>query len=567
MVIGIDGADPALIERWTGEGRLPTFARLMKEGAFGHLKSVHNMRSASAWTSFATGKNPGAHGIFDFWHRIPGSYGIRFVNRLSRSGKALWDYVCQFGGKCIVINVPMTYPADDIDGVMICGMDAPGMDSEGFCHPPQIINEVLTATGGYILEPGVTSLCMAGKFAEALELSLRAVDLRFKAACHLMQSHPWDLLVLVFRETDPIQHTFWKFMDSSHPDHDAELARRWGDAICQVYEQIDSRVGALLDLADEDVRFFLLSDHGFGVNQGGNEHLPAWLEAVGYMQFHDSREGKGFGSLRSVVEPLIVHGASFLVEQVHRRTSRPMKERLTRWFPGLREKVHGQLSLRGVDWSRTRAFADGARENIWVNLKGREPQGIVNPGEEFEKVVTFLQTELMAAKEARSGKPVAKAVVRGSEVYHGPHLEQAADLIVEWNDDVVITGIVSPNSLPHRSRSSRRVSYMPGEEARFISGYHRPFGIFMAGGAGIRSGVRLSGAEIIDIAPTVLHAMGLPVPDDMEGQVLRGLFGAEESAPESLHVAPPTDDAEEESAYSEEDAAQIARRLQGLGYL
>ncbi|OIO94443.1 MAG: hypothetical protein AUJ92_10170 [Armatimonadetes bacterium CG2_30_59_28] len=567
VVIGIDGATFDLINGWVDEGKLPTLGRLMAEGVHGNLKSVHNMRSASAWTSFATGKNPGSHGIFDFWHRVPGSYGIRFVNRRTRSGKALWDHVCHAGGKSIVINVPMTYPADSIDGVMVCGMDAPGIDSEGFCHPPEVIQQIIDAAGGYIIEPGVTSLCMSGKYAEAVDLTLKAVDLRFKAASYLMDSYPWDLLVVVFRETDPIQHSFWKFMDTAHPEHHPELAVQWGDAILRVYQQIDTRVGELLDNIGSETPFFIMSDHGFGANQGGNEHLPAWLEGLGHLRFKSPGDGKRFSRLRELMEPVIVHGASFIVEQVHRRTSRPMKERLTRRFPVLREKLQAQLSLRGIDWSQTRAFADGARENIRINLRGREPEGIVEPGEEYENLLEFLRSELMSATDVSSGTAVAQSVLRGSDVYSGEHLEQAADLIVEWRDDVFVSGIASPGTRSEMVCAGRKVSYMPGEESRFISGYHRPFGIFISGGRGIKRGIEVHGASIVDIAPTVLHAMGLPVPEDMEGRVLTEILEGGATVTKRVSAPDPGLLVDDDDVYSDEDSEKIAERLRGLGYL
>lgn len=568
-VIGLDGATFDLIKPWIAAGKLPTFSRLLQQGSHAPLKSVVNMRSASAWTSFATGKNPGKHGIFDFWHRIPGSYGIRFINGTARSGKAFWDYVSDAGGKVTVINVPMTYPAKPLNGIMIAGMDAPGLDSAEFCYPETVIQELLQKNGGYVIEPGVTSLCIAGRFDEAAEATKESANLRYEAARHLMASYPWDLFVVVFRELDPIQHTFWKFMDASHPEHDPALAAKYGEVIFDVYRHVDGLVGQLLEGLDPTIPTFFLSDHGFGANQRGNELLPGWLEGIGMMRFSSAGGKKRFNAISAKLQPLVIHGLSFLFDQVHRRTSRRTKERLARWFPGLRERVQTHLSLGGIDWSQTRAFADGARENIWVNLKGREPEGIIEPGTEYEQLIAELREELLQARDGVTGALVVESVFRGREVYQGHRLEQAADIIVQWKDDVVISSIVSPHTDPGKATPGRRVCYVPGEESRYISGYHRPHGVFMAVGENVRRNQELPEADILDLAPTILHTMGLPIPDDMDGRVLTEVFVDPGATAATLSVAASDESMPEdtEDTYSAEDQEKITERLKGLGYL
>ncbi|MBI3921399.1 MAG: alkaline phosphatase family protein [Armatimonadetes bacterium] len=575
VIIGVDGATFDLIKPWVAEGKLPTFARMLREGTHAPLRSVISQRSAAAWTSFATGKNPGKHGIYDFWHRVPHSYAIRFINGSARIGKAVWDYVSDECGRAIVMNVPMTYPAKPVNGILISGMDAPGIDSASFSYPPEAIDELLKANGGYVIEPGVTSLCIAGKYGEAISAMKQAAELRYLAARHLMENHPWDLFIVVFRETDPIQHTFWKFMDSTHPDHDPELAALYGEAIFEVYDQLDRLIGQLIDKVPSGVPVLVLSDHGFGINQGGNEHLPAWLEGRGLMRFTTAEAGRRFGQFGGFLQTLVVHGISALFDQVHRRTSRKTKERLSRWFPQVREKVQAHLTLGGVDWSTTLAFADGARENIWINLKGREPEGIVEPGEDYDALVSRIAKELLVMTDIKTGEPVVEAVHRGTEVYHGDYLDQAADLIIQWKEHTVISGLASPDEDPKGRRSHRRVCYLPGEEARHISGYHRLHGILIAVGEGIKRGTHVPEAEIVDIAPTILHMMGLGVPEDMDGRILteilldetqavtvrRGTNGIAEAGAE------PALTQGEEEVYSEEDAAKIAERLKGLGYL
>ena len=163
LIIGLDGATFDLIRPWAAAGKLPNIARLMETGVSAPLRSVPNQNSAPAWSSYATGKNPGKHGIFYFDERIEGTYNKRYLNGGFRQGESWWMIASRYGKVVGVINVPMSFPAEPVKGVMLAGLDAPSVDSPGFGYPPELMRELQTNVGEYTIEPGLPSYMKMGR--------------------------------------------------------------------------------------------------------------------------------------------------------------------------------------------------------------------------------------------------------------------------------------------------------------------------------------------------------------------------------------------------------------------
>jgi predicted AlkP superfamily phosphohydrolase/phosphomutase len=563
LVIGLDGATFDLIKPWVAEGRLPTIGGLIEEGVHGNLRSVPNMNSAPAWSSFATGTNPGKHGIFYFDERVPNTYGKRYLNSSHRVGKSFWKLLSDEGRKVCVINVPMTFPAEELNGVMLAGLDSPSVRSEGFAYPPSILDELSAEVGDYTIEPGIPGYMKAGKKDQALVRLFEAVEKRQAYARHLLAKYPWQLFVVVFTATDAVQHFFWKEMDTRHPQHDPEEARAYGDAILKVYERMDQVVQTLVEEANPSITI-VMSDHGGGFNQRGAEYLNLWLSRKGLLSLGAHRNDRSVRrSLLSGVRSFSARQVGFAYRQLDKRLSREAKLRLVGLFPGVREQVESALCFRGIDWSGTRAYSDGARDEIWINLKGREPQGTVDPGQEYEKLRTYLIDELMACRDIRTGRRVVEGAFRREEIYSGNRVERAPDISIRWGTDFVISGLTTGED----DQSLTDAEALP---APLNNGGHRMNGILIMQGEDVRSGAELSGAEIVDIAPTVLFLSGAEIPAEMDGKVLTEALDASYlNSHEIKTLRPPPDVVEDSSSedYSVEDAKVIEDRLKGMGYL
>ncbi|MEW6585278.1 MAG: alkaline phosphatase family protein [Nitrospirota bacterium] len=542
IVIGIDGGTPDIMLSLMDQGMLPNFEAIRRRGAFGELLSVPNQRSAAAWSSFITGTNPGRHGIFEFYERIPGSHSVRFTRASQRNGISFWKYLSDRGKTVISINVPMSYPAEEISGCVISGLDAPGKQSSGFTYPPDLLSDIEAAVGPYVQEPGVTSLVIAGQIGEALDKIIYSVRQRGKAVRYLMGRYNWDTAIAVFRETDPVQHCFWKYLD----DDGAEFK----DAVFKVYQEIDLEVGRILTEAGPDARVLVLSDHGFGPRQHGNGCLNQWLGEAGFLKMTNGRKG--------ISIPGILRKAYHLLEK---NLSRRMKERLFGMFPGVISRVHSRVFFGSIDWEGTLAYSDNIMPVVWINSDAKG--GSMSPEKYREAVSAVKEALLNMCCEGKTGKKVVEWVKHRDEIYSGPGVSKAPDLLIKWKESEVITGLrFGEHGSPIRPR------YPTGEFA-VISGDHRPMGVFMASGDGIRQNVVLTGLTIVDVTATAVYLSDLPVPEFMEGSVPASLF--EESFLSSHRIGLEKWDSHADTAdlpaYSPQEEEDLKNRLRGLGYL
>lgn len=532
IVIGLDGGTFRLLQPWAREGRLPTLARIMEEGTWGTLRTTVRPESSVAWTSFMTGVNPGKHGIFGFarWKGRGYSYGINDSRNIG--APTLWHILSEQGKRVGVLNVPMTYPPSPVKGFLVSGMMTPSLQSP-FTFPDDLAQRLLASVGDYVI-----SVDGLGRSAEELLARLNYCTQRRKEALlYLMEEYEWDLLVAVFIAPDRIQHFLWAEMDPHHPRHDPQ-ADDLSEDILKCYAQLDEIIGSLLDVVDDRTLLFIVSDHGFnGFHKMVN--LNAWLEAQNLLAFRSRLKGRAapiFFRLRSLPGLRRIKGALPLVGRADLSRS---------FLPSLEDSV---------DWAETKAFFS-PEGGIRINLKNREPQGIVEAGSEYEALRGEITEGLLNLRDSETGFPVIDSVYRREDLYRGPYLECAPDLIAEpLRHEEDPGGNFALSSAPIGPLFDAQTPY---------TGNHTLDGIFLAWGKGLRHGP-LQGVQIIDLAPTILHALGLSIPRHMDGEVL-DIFEGKERDPHYVEDFTPL--GEKESAISPEDEETIRRRLAGLGYL
>jgi predicted AlkP superfamily phosphohydrolase/phosphomutase len=543
FVIGLDGATFDLIRPWAASGQLPTFKKLMDRGAWSELRSTVPPVTASAWSSFMTGKNPGAHGLFDFMQRRENSYDLAPVSVRDRDGRAVWDLIGDAGGKVIVMNVPVTWPPQQVSGLLVTGMLTP-RGADNYTYPQELADELREHVGEYIVySDEVYSKGRGEIFLQALRHS---AEQRVKAAEYLLGKYPWDFFMLVFPETDTVSHGLWAAHDPSHHEHDPAEAAKFSDGILSIYKLLDSHIARLIEKLDANTTVILMSDHGHGPVRNFL-YVNNYLAQRGFLKFNPGigtsvkRTAFRFGlTPRTIYRLLLAIGLGKLRRTLDKR--RGGRGLLKRFF----------LSFADVDWSRTRAYSIGYIGEVHINLRGREPQGIVEPGEDYEKTRDQVIADLCALK-LPDGQPLVEHIWKKEEIYRGAHLAEAPDvLFLPRNLETIAFG-------DFEFGSNKIV-----EPSYGVSSSHRMNGIFIASGGGIKPAGEFSGAQLIDLAPTVLHAMGLPVPTDMDGRVLT----------EALADARPVEysgtsesGAQATDGYSEEEEAQVIERLQDLGYI
>ncbi|MGB9715793.1 MAG: alkaline phosphatase family protein [Thermodesulfovibrionales bacterium] len=558
LVIGLDGATFDLIDPWVEEGKLPVLAECIKGGTRSNLLSTPLSNSAQAWSSFITGKNPGKHGIYDFFETREDSYGVRFLNASYRKGKSLWRLISDADKKVGVMNVPMTYPAEAVNGVFLSGLDSPGIDSN-FAYPKGLMEEIYKNVGGYILEPGIWGYIRRGRPDIALQKLLEMVKIRTSTARYLMKSRDWDLFMVVYTATDKVQHHFWKYIDPTRPEYQSNLP--YSNAILQVYQEIDKSIQILLENA-VDASVIIMSDHGAGPSTRRTMYINRWLNKEGFLHYKDS--DKVSSRLGQIKYSLLEQTSNEIKKLLPRKT----KEFIIRMFPGIRDKADSVLLLPGIDWSKTKAYSRENHPAIFINTEGREFIGIVKPGKEYEEVRDEIIGRLKNLHCPETGLPIVGEVFKREDIYHGPEAFKAPDIVFQWNRFLYVHRPSKMGKNKDFLEILDERSLLSSENTIRPSGIHRDNGIFIAYGKHFERNKVIEGAQIYDIAPTVLYLLGIPIPDDMDGRVIEDAFNKEylKENPIKKGFTISTEEMIPKS-FDQEETSAIKDRLKGLGYI
>ena len=539
LVIGLDGGTFAIADPLLESGRLPNLRRLIDSGVRGNLLSTRPPLTPVAWGAFMTGCGPGKHGTFAFVRVRPEDYGVEFLNGSHLRVPTIWELVSRQGLRCGAHNVPWTYPPRPVNGFMLSGLDAPGFDGD-IAYPRGLFERVVSANGPYFEKfvPPATVAADVGRLG-------RQVAQSGNVARWLLQAEPVDVFMTVFSTTDHVQHNFWQ-------------ARRQGprgavveDVIEYTYERIDEEIGRLLDAhADADTTVLVVSDHGAGPCRGAI-NLDRWFEANGWLSFRSYRVGVLDRLRRAAL------GAA-------RRLSSPaLRARLQRHAPAARERLASARMVEGIDWSQTRAYTWSDYGNVQLNVRGRQGLGVVDADGEYAAVREELRAALLELRHPSDDRPIIESVCTAEELYRGPHVGTAPDLLVETRDyEYEIITHLTPGGPVGASHDGEL--FPPA----LRGGTHRAEGMLIASGPGIRAGAQIGDTPLENMAPTILHLLGLPVPGYMDGVVAEELLTAEalsRGAPTYLDEALP--DVAGDAPYSEDEAEAVEQHLRDLGYV
>lgn len=563
VVIGLDAATWTLIKPWMAEGSLPNLAKLMQAGVYGPLESVRPPITPPAWTAFMTGKNPGKHGIFNFIETERGGYDMTYSSAASRRSPTMWKVLNDAGFTVGTMNIPFTYPPEKLNGFQIGGLGTPTEDSP-FIHPPELHKELLNYLGRIELDLRWLGAMSTDERRFQVLKEMERHDRQWaKAALYLLENHPQDVMMFVFMSIDTVQHYFWQHMDKNHFIHDPKLAPKFGDAVRKVYERLDAATGEIIARLPAETSVFVVSDHGGGPVVERTLYLNRYLAQLGLLHYRK----RATSSLHTLTKKVMRFGFSLLRSTL----SSQQKSRLADLFPNLHKKSEAAYSsFTDIDWSKTKAYCSevlASPPSIWINLKGVKPQGIVDPSE-YDQLINYIIEKLAELKDPRTGKSVIQKVYRRDELFQGPFAREAADLALDWwSEDSLFS---TQPSFPEDTNKPALVirEHKPSDEAEW-GGTHRLLGIVVGRAAALRSNAEITQARLIDMAPTILHLLGVPVPQDMDGRVLEQAFRPEFLAqhPVQAGAAVGTSTGDRSSGYSEEESAKVEERLQALGYL
>lgn len=537
LIIGLDGATFDYIFPLMRKGRLPNLSKLMRTGSWGNLESTIQPITGSAWPSFMTGKTPAKHGVFDFIQQeIKEDVGL--VNSQSIVGETIFDIFSRNGKEVISINVPVTFPPWKINGYMITGMLSP--ENAEITYPPEFKKELKD----YRID--IKASYKEGKEQEMINDIRDLLQNRTRYTTKILVEKRWDFAMVVFRGTDVIPHYFRKYMDTNHPYYNSS-DRRFRNAINEVYENADNAVGELMRIIPDGTTVFLMSDHGHG-RLRKMINLNIWLLKNNFLVLKKSPRVKlKYNLFRAGLSPQNVYRtlSNFGIQNAIQKFSRQTRNKV----------LNAMLSFSDVDWQKTKAYSLGHIGQIYINLKGREKFGSVNPGKEFENVRNGIIKKLKELKDPETGNFVIERVVKKEEIYQGPYLDKSPDLFLFSKDsEYDAFALMAQNT-------EIFCDHFKGQ-----SGNHRLNGIFIANGPDVKNDIQINNAKIVDILPTVLYSMNIPIPDDIDGKILEDIFEEQFSSktPKKFEKARVVKK-EQQAEVSEQE--EIKERLKELGYL
>lgn len=535
LIIGFDGATFDLIKPWAAAGHLPNLARLMANGVHGELLSTLPPVTSPAWPTFMTGCNPGKHGVFDFIQPSGANYTL--VNSTRIKQPTLWKRLSDAGYQVGVLNVPVTFPPQPVNGFMVTDILSPR--GAQICYPPDLISQYERELGPYRVAPNVQY--KPGIEKEFIADIYDLIRAHGEWALKLMTHEAWDVLMVHFIAMDIMKHALWRFMDHQHPRYEASPFEH---AIRDGYALVDAYIGRFLSELPADTTTIIMSDHGFGPLRN-MVNLNVFLMENGLLKLkRDPWTQLKALAFRLGITPSMAYnwvsriGLQNLVARVSKNT---------------RNNIIGKfLSFDSVDWSRTVAYSMGHVGQVYINVAGRQPHGIVPPDDYLR--VRGQVVETLKGLTDENGRSLLTRVIPSEAAYHGPHSSEGPDLHLILDDYNMI-------ACPLFATEGRVLT----NQIRGDSGCHRAEGIFIACGPAFRQGVELPQANILDLAPTILHWLGEPVPRIMDGTVLNHIF----VQPTPVQYAEQEEyvNGTAEKSLSATESAQVEERLRSLGYL
>jgi len=545
LIIGLDGGTWDLFGPLCDLNVMPHLAALRQRSAWAPLISTQPPFTAPAWASFVTGVNPGKHGVLSFLQARESPAlllrgGGSPVNSTHIRAPLLWEYFDAYHRPTGVINLPLSYPLRPVEGFAISGMLTPPQ-ARDWVHPPELIH----ALHGYIIDldygrPGqpLTREDLPPPLV-MLDDVMQMTERRGMHALRLMQKQDWDAFMVVFTGTDRISHHFWHYLAPEYSDLAPRLDTRISTKLGDYFELLDQLLGALVKNAGPDAHIIILSDHGFGPAARHWVHLNNWLLELDLLRL---RMGKSGWMQR------LKRGAPWLTDMAKRILPSEARKAV---------KQHGSLA-DAMDWENTLAWAMPLYNNvagIYLHRTGHKPPGPVSPAA-APKLMDFIIDQAKQLRIPGTDQPLFTAIQPASEVYHGPHTRGFPDIILTMDPDYAAVPTLG----------STLITPIPPRQL-LRSGDHRPEGMFLAAGPAIRPGKLPQSPHLIDLAPTILHLADLPVPEDMDGRVIEGIFQPRWLETHPPRTGPALTPATSTADLTPDEQAAVADRLRGLGYL
>jgi predicted AlkP superfamily phosphohydrolase/phosphomutase len=518
LVLALDAAEPTLLRSWADDGTLPNIAALMAEGLSARTRSVEALFVGATWPSFATGVNPGEHGFCWIDRLVPGTYRTRTAGPADLARRmTLWEILAKAGRRSLVLDVPLSRPSGISTGIQVVEWGVHDALFGFQTEPPAVANEILATVGAHPAPANCDAdhrtAAESRAFADQLARGARARSVLTRA---LLAREPWDFAIQVFSESHCAGHQLWHFHDPSHPAYDPAITAREGDLVRLVYCAIDEAVGEIVRAVDRNTTIVLMALHGMSCMAGSGPLLNDILARLGVMT-----PGSGEPGVMAPTRPPAPLSLTSRMVRAVRSSYRRIPERIRRPLYDARERIGRNWLGRGVplniDPARSHCFKydlGPAVSGIRLNLVGREPEGLLQPGDAAERFCAQLTGELLELVDPDSGRRLVRRVSRKEELFHGARMDDLPDLFVEWDLDCPVGTVGAGEGRNAMMKAwSPRIGLieMPNRTGR--TGEHRIGGMIVARGPGIAPGELSREVSTLDLAPTFARMLDCEMPD------------------------------------------------------
>ncbi len=497
VILGLDAGDPDFIQQWAQQGYLPTIASIMKRGFWGKTSGPELISEHGAWVSLFSGMSRGQHGYYYFRQLKPGTYNLQVVTGLDVDAPPFWSRLVGGQKRVAIIDVPDTQPLSGLPGLQLANWASHNnWDPDHFVtasEPPEILREVRRKFGPKL----VTTENAESTLAEDKQIYVQLTDqVRRKGALcrHLLARECFDLIVTVFAPSHAANHQFWKYrpeLQSNGRGVKDELTY----AIRDVYQAIDREIGLLLAQLPGESDVFIVSSVGMEDHYPTTELIEAFFRQLGYQQ-----------------SPVRSGASSRPIELARRMVPEAWRIALSRHFPReMRERLLADQFRSSTNWRETTAFAIPAYYTsfVRVNLRGREPEGTVHPGAEYEALLHRIEADLQELIDPQTNEPAVARIARTMDLFGGKHHTSLPDLFVHWKPGRFMPRVVHPRAeLVQRKLEFMRVSD------------HSDHGFIAAAGPSIGARGAVGEVLLLNLAPTFLSLMGHAVPNNLLGKCL-----------------------------------------------
>ncbi len=492
LLLCLDAADSHLIEIWSDMGLLPTWQALRRDGLVTRVENPPGLYSGAVWPSFYTGLSPGRHGRYAGRQIVSGTYEARRYAPRHVSREPFWNAIGRAGRRVAIIDVPKAPLTGDSNITQVSNWGPHDDEPAGLlCWPEGLSDEVVSRLGR---DPVGTceSYHDAEQEQQLFERLIDRVATKEAMIGHFLQRGGWDLFIGAFSESHCVGHQLWHLHDATHPRHAPEQAAG-RDPVLAVYQAIDAALGRLIAMAGSDVAVLVYTSHGMGARYGGTHLLDEVLRQL------DDTRGTSLQPLRQSIR--------------WARSALPWRRLLPSRLRAAGRALAGSMTESSYATERrNRTFFQAPTNDncagVRINLRGREPNGRVEAGGEYDAVCERLTGDLHGLVNADTGDPAVRAVHRADDVFPGEHRDDLPDLVVQWHRDAPIVRLSSP-----------KFAEVRGEPPGPRTGDHRPDGMLVARGADIRPRHNAMTISVVDIAPTIAAAAGVAL-EDVDGQPL-----------------------------------------------